>query len=63
MAHGKELEIDITDENLTGKSEVWSSARRQKIFSALFLIWAVIATSFYIGLKKRVRSEEKPEKE
>ncbi len=57
MSHGKELSIDITDAALMKKSDAWDSARRQKLFSGLFLIWAVVATSLYVGARRRKKGE------
>ncbi len=54
MSHGKELEINIT-EDLTGTKSVnsWGEARKEKLIKAFLLIWAVVATSSYIYARSK----------
>lgn len=56
LAHGKELEINITDEKLiqnTGSN--WSEIHSQKVIKSFLLIWAVIVTSLYIGARNKLK--------
>jgi len=55
MAHGKEITFRVRDLQLSDTSGAWSDARKQKLVSAFLLIWAVAATSLYIGTRSKLR--------
>ena len=57
--HGKKLEFNVTDTDLL-KSEgsgSWAMARRQKIIMSILMIWAVVATSFYLMAKGQLKKK------
>ncbi len=57
ISHGKELEINITDDMAGAKSlNSWGEARKDKLIKAFLLIWAIIATSLYFGARGKLRS-------
>jgi|GEM_PF-668949 len=59
MAHGKELQIEISDETLTKNSQGnWSDVHKQKMISSFLLIWAVVSTSLLIGARKKLKKRK-----
>jgi hypothetical protein len=54
MAHGKELQIEISDETLNKNSQGnWANVHKQKMISSFLLIWAVVSTSLFIGARNK----------